>query len=79
MTLWLTLLLVWTAGIPAALFLTACVAVRLKERRARRLPSFTIRESLRVASAAGCGRRVHGYRSIRSEALRPRVGFRRRV
>lgn len=81
MTLWLTLLLVWAAGIPAALFLTAFVAVRLNQRRAQRLPSFTIQQSLRVASAASCGRRVHRYRSVmsRDDALRPRVGFRRRV
>ena len=79
MTLWLTLLLVWTAGIPAALFLSAYLAVRMGQRRAHRLPAFTIRESLRVESPAGCGGRIHNHRTIRSEALRPRVGFRRRV
>ncbi|HKN94243.1 MAG TPA: hypothetical protein VJU60_07925 [Thermoleophilaceae bacterium] len=79
MTLWVTLLLVWTAGIPAVLFLTACLAARLGQRRAERLPAFPMREGLRVASPAGCGRRVRSHRTIRSEALRPRVGFRRRV
>ncbi len=79
MTLWLTLLLVWTAGIPAGLFISACLAVRLGQRRAERLPAFTTHDNLRAASPAGCGRRVHSYRMIRSEALRPRVGFRRRV
>ncbi|HEX6459524.1 MAG TPA: hypothetical protein VF032_11455 [Thermoleophilaceae bacterium] len=81
MTLWLTLLLVWTAGIPAALFLTAFVAVRLNQRRAHRLPSFAFPESLRASPAPSCGRRIHTYRSVAGHGgpPRPRVAFRRRV
>jgi hypothetical protein len=76
MTLWLTLLLVWTTGIPAALFITASVAAALNERRAARLPSLRLR-----TPSPRCGRRVHGcgrLAVVSSHPLRVRVGGRRR-
>lgn len=79
MTIWLTLLLVWTTGIPAALFVTATLAARLNERRTARLPAFVIPRNLRTS---GCGHRVHGYGRLAlsgAHPMRPRVGQRRRV
>ena len=80
MTLWLTLLLVWTTGIPAGLFITASLAALLHERRTSRLPSFTIPHGLRGASP-GCGRRLHGYGRLAISSAHPmrvRDGARRR-
>ena len=80
MTLWLTLLLVWTTGIPAVLFVTATLAARLGERRAR-LPELVMPRGLRAASAV-CGRRMHsaGRLSLRcARPVRVHVGGRRRV
>lgn len=68
MTLWLTLLLIWTAGIPAALFVAAALAAALNERRAARFPELAMPYLLRGRSA--CGRRVH------SSAQATRVGSR---
>jgi hypothetical protein len=56
MTLWLTLLLVWTAGIPVAVFLTATVGARLGERRQARVGH------LGPVAGSLCSRRLHSYR-----------------
>jgi hypothetical protein len=60
MTIWLTLLLVWTTGIPAALFVTASLAAALSQRRATRFPSLGLTRGLHDP-ATGCGRRMHAY------------------
>jgi hypothetical protein len=80
MTLWLTLLLVWTTGIPAALFLTASLAATMHDRRAGRLPRLPIPRHVHPAGQA-CGRRVHGYGRLAltsAQPVRARVGVRRR-
>jgi hypothetical protein len=80
MTLWLTLLLVWTTGIPAALFVAATVAATLGERRATRLSPLMIPRSMRAA-ARGCGRRTHAYGRLAVSGPRPvrvHAGSRRR-
>jgi hypothetical protein len=78
MTLWLTLLLVWTAGIPAALFVAAAFAAALNGRRAARFPSLAIASPVRAA----CGRRAHGHPRLRCAGSRPvraHAGARRSV
>jgi hypothetical protein len=80
MTLWLTLVLVWTTGIPAALFVTATLAATLGERRATRLAPLLIPRSLRAATP-GCGRRMHAYGRSSVSGPRPvrvHAGNRRR-
>jgi hypothetical protein len=80
MTLWITVLLVWTTGIPAALFVTATLVATLGERRARLSP-FVMQRGLRPATAL-CGRRTHypGRLSLRyARPVRSHVGDRRRV
>ena len=59
MTLWLTLLLVWTAGIPVAVFVGATLCAQLHERRLARLPGLFISRGMRPVHA--CNRRVHRY------------------
>lgn len=59
MTLWLMLLLVWTAGIPVAVFAGATLCAQLHERRLSRLPGLFFSRGMRSAHA--CHRRVHGY------------------
>jgi hypothetical protein len=80
MTLWLTLLLVWTTGIPAALFVTAGLAAALNQRRAGRFPSLGTLRGLH-GPATACGRRMHadgprtqaGHRArrVRLDSRRP--------
>jgi hypothetical protein len=80
MTLWLTLLLVWTTGIPAALFISASVVATLHERRLNRLPGLALPRQIRPP-AAGCGRRVHasGRPALGgAQPMRLRVGARHR-
>jgi hypothetical protein len=80
MTLWLTLLLVWTTGIPAALFVTATLAATMGERRAARIPPLMIPRNLRAA-APGCGRRTHVFGRPSVSGARPvrvHAGSRRR-
>jgi len=80
MTLWLTLLLVWTTGIPAALFAAATLAARLGERRAR-LSELVMPRGLRTASVV-CGRRMHSSGRVSLRCARPvrvHVGDRRRI
>jgi hypothetical protein len=67
MTLWLTLLLIWTAGIPAALFVAAVFAA-LNERRSARLPAFATPVQ---SSGAACGRRSHKSARLTRPASRP--------
>jgi len=59
MTLWLTLLLVWITGIPAAVFAAATLGAHLHERRLSRLPGLFVSGRLRPARA--CHRRVHNH------------------
>jgi hypothetical protein len=80
MTLWLTLLLVWTTGIPAALFVGATLAATLGERRASRIPPLMMPRGLRAATP-GCGRRTHAYGRLSVSGPRPvraHAGSRRR-
>ena len=80
MTLWLTLLLVWTTGIPAALFISASLMAALHERRLNRLPRLAAAGQMR-APAPDCGRRVHtSGRPVLGgpRPMRVRVGARRR-
>jgi hypothetical protein len=60
MTLWLTLLLVWTTGIPAAVFAGATVTARLHERRLARVGRLFASRALALRPAQRCHRRVHG-------------------
>lgn len=71
MTLWLTLLLVWTTGIPAALFVAAGLAAALTQRRATRFPSLGISRGLH-GPATACGRRMHAYGRRASSGHRAR-------
>jgi hypothetical protein len=78
MTLWLTLLLVWTTGIPAALFLSATLVAVFNQRRTARLPSLAVTRG----AATACGRRAHRYgRLARGSGsdLGARVGGRRPI
>jgi hypothetical protein len=62
MTVWLILLLVWLAGIPAAVLVTAVIGSRWYERRlARASRSYRSRAAKLVLRArdTGCGRRGH--------------------
>jgi hypothetical protein len=80
MTLWLTLLLVWTTGIPAALFISASVVATLHERRLRRLPRLVVPQQMRARGRA-CGRRMHEsgrLALVGAHPMRVRVGARRR-
>jgi hypothetical protein len=80
MTLWLTLLLVWTTGIPAALFASATLAARLGERRVRVSELVMPRDP--HTPGAICGRRTHSSGRLSSRGARPvrmHVGGRRRV
>ena len=80
MTLWLTLLLVWTTGIPAALFVTAGLVAALNQRRTPRFPSLGTLRGLH-GPATACGRRMHAYsrrasgehraRRVRLDSRRP--------
>jgi hypothetical protein len=56
MTLWLTLLLVWTTGIPVAVFAAATLTAHLHERRLSRLPGL---RGFALRPAQPCHRRVH--------------------
>ena len=80
MTLWLTLLLVWTTGIPAALFISASLVATLHERRLNRLPGIPVPRQMHTPARA-CGRRVHASGRLAiggSHPMRVRVGARRR-
>jgi hypothetical protein len=70
MIVWLTLLLVWTAGIPIGLFALAALLARMQERRYQRFaPAMSPRgRSLREAFDAACGRRVHSAPVMRAHA-----------
>jgi hypothetical protein len=77
MTLWLILLLVWLAGIPAAIVSTAVLSSQWHEWRRQRLP--VPRQGRRAwlalsARELDCGGRVHG---LRLRAWNARRGFRR--
>jgi len=70
MTLWLTLLLVWTTGIPAAVFVTATLGARLGERRQTRMGH------LGPIAGGLCSGRMHSYRMGVAEARRRYAGRR---
>jgi hypothetical protein len=55
MTIWLTLLLVWTTGIPIALFVAASLTARLYERRLARRAA--IADSWKAAPPHRCEQR----------------------
>jgi hypothetical protein len=61
MTLWLTLLLVWTTGIPAAVLAGATLTAQLHERPHTRLPGL---RGLTPRPAHACHRRDHSYSSL---------------
>jgi len=61
MTLWLTVLLVWTTGIPAAVFFTATLGAHIQERRLTRLGGLLASRGMAHAPAHACHRRVHRY------------------
>jgi hypothetical protein len=60
MTLWLTLLLVWTTGIPAAVFAAATLGAHLHERRLAKLPGL---RGFTPRPVNACDRRIHSYNS----------------
>ncbi|HET8673727.1 MAG TPA: hypothetical protein VFL87_08840 [Thermoleophilaceae bacterium] len=67
MTIWLTLLLVWTTGIPIGLFAAAALLARMQERRYQRFaPVMPRARQLRVAIDVACGRRMHAAPLMRS-------------
>jgi hypothetical protein len=61
MTLWLTLLLVWTTGIPAAVFAGATVTARLHERRLAKFGGLFTSRAFALRPADPCHRRVHSH------------------
>jgi hypothetical protein len=61
MTLWLTLLLVWTTGIPAAVFAAATLGAHLHERRLTRVAGMFASRGLGAGATQLCHRRVHTY------------------
>jgi hypothetical protein len=77
MTLWLILLVVWLAGIPAAVLVTAAIGWRWHEHRlARASRAYRKRAALLVQRARDprCGRRAHPGRF---EAWTSPRGYRR--
>jgi hypothetical protein len=82
MALWLTLLLIWTTGIPAVLFLVALLGTVISERRAARLPALAIRSPARRPALTPCSRRLHASGRLwpsRAHQLRTHAGSRRPV
>ncbi|HEY2603719.1 MAG TPA: hypothetical protein VGI67_19325 [Thermoleophilaceae bacterium] len=71
MTIWLTLLLVWTTGIPAALFMGAAVATGLLEWRIARLASLAAPKRLHRSALATCGHRARPYSRLVAAGARP--------
>ncbi len=68
MTIWLTLLLVWTTGIPIGLFVAAALLAYMHERRYQRFAPVMVRgRPLRAVIDAACGRRVHGAPLMRTQ------------
>lgn len=68
MIVWLTLLLVWTAGIPIGLFALAALLAHMQERRYQRFAPVTSSRgrSLREALDAACGGRGHSVPLMRA-------------
>jgi hypothetical protein len=77
MTVWLTLLLVWTTGIPAAVFAAATLGARLHERRLTRIAGMFTPRGLAPGRGQLCHRRLHSYGVGISQPHR-RVAGRRR-
>jgi hypothetical protein len=61
MTLWLTLLLVWTTGIPTAVFVAATLGAHLHERRLSKLGGLFASRRFALRPAQPCHRRGHSY------------------
>jgi hypothetical protein len=62
MTLWLTLLLIWTTGIPLAVLSGAALATRFQERRVARFVRYSVQLPNRRPILAACERRARPYR-----------------
>jgi hypothetical protein len=65
MTLWLILLLIWLAGIPGAVLVTAAIGSRWYQHRASRAYR---KSAVLLAFDARCGRRRHDIRARRWSA-----------
>jgi hypothetical protein len=77
MTLWLTLLLVWTTGIPAAVFATATLGAHLHERRLSKVAGLFGSRGLALRQAQPCHRRLHSYSTGFAHTRRGFAGRRR--
>ena len=62
MTLWLILLLIWLAGIPAAILVTAAIGSRWYQHRLERAARAYRKTAALLAFDAHCGRRLHARR-----------------
>jgi hypothetical protein len=60
MTLWLTLLLIWTTGIPLVVILGAALAAHVQDRRVTRLVRYAESPGGRAVQQT-CGRRARAH------------------
>ena len=74
MTLWLILLLIWLAGIPGAILVTAAIGSRWYQHRLDRATRAYRKSPVLLAFDARCGRRGH---PARGQGFGPEMRYRR--